>query len=188
MGWLVTVPLYHTGMTLLKAIRPARNFKFYPLSLRMAMDKGELGFVADKFDVQTCQGDRKLLKDLSAWELLNLRPKTILDIPQYLNEQFGISPKYLEGVLDGYNIQTAGKDVLERHFGITPEKPIVYMLGKSRHYSWPKGGGKYPVSSSYITAIYHGNESNESSDCRYRFEKRYRNRARRWRTHRHDRS
>ncbi|KAK2753458.1 hypothetical protein FQN54_007848 [Arachnomyces sp. PD_36] len=124
----------------LESMWVARNFKFYPLSLRMAMDKGGLQFVADKFKVQTCNGDRKLLKDLSTWELLNLRPKTVLDLPQLLNEQCGISPQYLESVLDEYNIQTLGKDALERYFEITPEKPIVYMLGKSRHYSWPKGG------------------------------------------------
>lgn len=146
MGWLVAMSLPYISLAQLTGIMfEARNFKFYPLSLRIAMDKGDLQFIADKFKVQTCQGDRKLLKDLSTWELLNLRPKTVLDLPQSLTEQCGISPQFLEGVLDEHNIQTVGKDALERHFGITPEKPVIYMLGKTRHYSWPKGGGKFPL-------------------------------------------
>lgn len=152
MGWLVAISISLIGETLLNKspMREARNFKFYPLSLRMAMDEGALQFVADKFKVQTCQGDRKLLKDLSTWELLNLRPKTVLDLPQSLTEQCGISPEYLQSVLEEYNIQTVGKDALERYFEITPEKPIVYMLGKTRHYSWPKGSGKFLVSLFYV--------------------------------------
>ena len=130
---------------------PARNLKFYPLSLRMAIDKGELQFVADKFKAQTCQGERKLFKDMTTWELLNLRPKTVLDLPQAMNEQCGVSPVFLGTALEEYNIQTIGKDALERYFEISPEKPVLYMLGKTRHYSWPKGGGKLLISFSDIT-------------------------------------
>ncbi|KAE8143371.1 pyridoxal phosphate-dependent transferase [Aspergillus pseudotamarii] len=132
----------------LESIWVARNLKFYPLALRKAMcgtvvidgkeRKGPLNFVADRFMVTTCKGERKLFTDLSTWELLNLRPKTVLDLPQELHEQFGISPKFVESALQHFNIQSTGKDILEREFEV--KQPIKCFLSNTRHYSWPKGG------------------------------------------------
>ena len=116
----------------------ARNLKFYPLSLRKALDK-ELKFIANDFYTRTCMGDKKRIIDMGTWELLNLQPSTVLDLPDRMYKEFGISPKFLEGVLKHYNIQSTGKDVLERDFDI---KPPQLLLATSRHYSWPKGGGK----------------------------------------------
>lgn len=127
----------------LESIWVARNLKFYPLALRRAVDEGELKFVADRFKVQTCVGEEKLFKDMTTWELLNLRSKTILDLPQDLYDQFGISSKYVEEAVKKYNPQSCGKGELERYFEI--DKPVQYMLSKTRHYSWPKGAGKCPV-------------------------------------------
>ncbi|KAE8354962.1 pyridoxal phosphate-dependent transferase [Aspergillus coremiiformis] len=132
----------------LESIWVARNLKFYPLALRKAMSetvvvngeekRGPLNFVADRFMVTTCRGEKKLFAQLSTWELLNLRGKAVLDLPQALHEQFGISPKFLESALQHFSIQSTGKDTLEREFGI--KKPIKYFLSNTRHYSWPKGG------------------------------------------------
>ncbi|GMG51297.1 unnamed protein product [Aspergillus oryzae var. brunneus] len=134
----------------LEAIWVSRNLKFYPLALRKAMSetvvvdgsekKGPLSFVADRFVVTTCKGERKLFTDMSTWELLNLRPKTVLDLPQELHEQFGISPKFVESALQNFNIQSTGKDALEREFEV--KQPIKCFLSNTRHYSWPKGGGE----------------------------------------------
>lgn len=118
----------------------ARNLKFYPLSLRKAFD-GPLSFVSDSFAVKTAQNEEKLFKSLSTWELLNLKPETVLDLPDRLNRDYGISAKYMEQVLDEFGIQSRGKDALERDFGM--EKPGQYMLSGTRHYSWPKGGGEF---------------------------------------------
>jgi len=105
---------------MLTSSRKARNLKFYPLSVRKAMDDpdGPLRFVPASFSVRTSQGRLKTFRDLSTWELLNLKPKTILDIPEQLHQQYGITPTWLQGALDTYNIQTCGKDVLERHFNL----------------------------------------------------------------------
>ncbi|KAM7198694.1 Pyridoxal phosphate-dependent transferase [Naviculisporaceae sp. PSN 640] len=123
----------------LESIWVARNLKFYPLSVRKAMGDpdGPLRFVPDSFSVRTCQGRLKPFRELTTWELLNLKSKTILDIPEQLHEQFGITPTWLQEALDPYNIQTCGKDVLERHFKL--EKPAVYFAPSTAHYSWPKG-------------------------------------------------
>lgn len=118
----------------------ARNLKFYPLTLSWAMKEGSLWFIADKFKVTTCVGNEKLFKDLTPWELLNLSSQTILGLADRLREQFGITSKYLEEALNPFSIQTVGKDRLEAYFGIN--KPMKYFHAKTRHYSWPKGGGK----------------------------------------------
>lgn len=105
----------------------------------MAMKDDLLWFIGDHFRVTTAVGEEKLFRDLSVWELLNLPPKVILGMADTLYREFAITNKCLEEVLTKYNIQTIGKDVLERRFNI--QKPGKYFHAKSRHYSWPKGGG-----------------------------------------------
>lgn len=106
------------------------------------MEDGKpLEFVRDKFDIETCQGAQKLFWDLTTWELLNLKPHAVLDIPDRLFQELGISNDFLSGVMNEFTIQSTGKDVLEKEFGI--DLPCQYMLATSRHYSWPKSGGEF---------------------------------------------
>ncbi|KAI6764322.1 hypothetical protein HG530_008111 [Fusarium avenaceum] len=123
----------------LESIWVARNLKFYPLSLCLALRHGKLQFISEKFYASSCFHAPKqtLFKDLKGWDLLNLRSDVILDLPNELNKQFGITSKFLESALNDYNIQTIGKEVLEREFGVV--EPIKYFVSKTRHYSWPKG-------------------------------------------------
>lgn len=121
-------------------VHAARNLKFYPLSLRTAFD-GPLANVGKTFTVVNAQNKEDLMINMSTWDLLNLKVETILDLPDRLNRDYGISSKYLEKVMDEYGIQSLGKDAIEKHFGI--EKQAQYMLSSTRHYSWPKGAGKF---------------------------------------------
>ncbi|RIB26875.1 pyridoxal phosphate-dependent transferase [Gigaspora rosea] len=115
-----------------------RNLKFYPLSLRLAVDNGPLSFISSSFKVELANGSHKLLKECSTWELLNLKPTTVLDIPNQLFNKYGISSQFLQEVLnEKYIIQTVGKDYLEKMFHIT--ESIVYFASETMHYSWPKG-------------------------------------------------
>ena len=117
-----------------------RNLKFYPLSIRSAMKKaGPLSFIATTFEIENCLGVTKLMKDLTKWELLNLKPKVILDIPEKLYHQYHISPSFLNTVMQDYGIQSTGKGTLEQEFGVGPMK---YLVSNTRHYSWPKAAGK----------------------------------------------
>lgn len=118
----------------------ARNLKFYPLSLVLAF-KGPLSNVAETFTVKTAEGKEDLLINLSTWELLNLTVDTILDMPDRLTQEYGISSAYLDQIMNEYGIQSRGKDALEREFQIkaTPQ----YFLANTKHYSWPKSAGSY---------------------------------------------
>ncbi|KAJ2990730.1 hypothetical protein NUW58_g2807 [Xylaria curta] len=135
----------------LESIWVARNLKFYPLSLRQAFQKGQaLEFLSDSFYVENCQGVQKLFSELSTWELLNLRPSDILDLPDRLYQEHGISNDYLSGVMNKFTIQSTGKDMLERAFDV---KPCQYMLATTRHYSWPKGAAISGLGSDNVIGI-----------------------------------
>ncbi|KAI0427025.1 pyridoxal-dependent decarboxylase domain-containing protein [Xylaria sp. FL1042] len=135
----------------LESIWVARNLKFYPLSLRKAFQEGQsLNFLSNRFYVETCQGVRKLFIELSTWELLNLRPSEILDLPDRLYQEHGISNAFLSGVMNKFTIQSTGKDVLEREF---QTKPCQYMLATTRHYSWPKGAAIAGLGSDNVVGI-----------------------------------
>lgn len=124
----------------LESIWAARNLKFYPLSLRKAMDKGgKLEFIGSKFKVNTWSNgvsSSKPLTKLTGWELVNLEVPTVLDLPVRLQEEFGISSSCLDDALKDLSIQSTGKDSLEKEFDI---KPMKYLIANTKHYSWPKG-------------------------------------------------
>ncbi|KAL8862210.1 MAG: hypothetical protein Q9198_010489 [Flavoplaca austrocitrina] len=125
----------------LESVCLARNLKFYPLALRNAVkDFGPMSFIGDTFVVETCRGPKKLFKDLSKWELLNLKVDTVLEIPDRLSVKHGISSKFLQETMKKYGIQSVGLGPLERQYDI--DQPIQYMLCSTRHYSWPKSGGE----------------------------------------------
>lgn len=101
-----------------------------------------LEFIADTFEVSlpASPSDRKLFSALNTWELLNLTSQTILDIPERLQDEYGITPTYLETVLNDYIVQTRGKQAVEQEWGI--ENTPRYYISSTKHYSWPKGAGE----------------------------------------------
>jgi glutamate/tyrosine decarboxylase-like PLP-dependent enzyme len=136
----------------LESIWIARNLKFYPLAFQKALKEGNpLHFLASKFYIETCQGEQKLLATLSNWELLNLKPGDILDIPDRLYREHCISNAFLSEVMNKYIIQSTGKDVLEDEFGI--KLPCQYMVANTRHYSWPKGAAIAGLGSDNVVGV-----------------------------------
>lgn len=118
----------------------ARNLKFYPLSLREAIrESGPLAFIADTFKVETCAGDVKLVKELDSWDLLNLKVKTVVEIPERLYKEYLISATYLENAMNPYLVQTIGKDAVMKMAGVT--KDPILLVPSTKHYSWPKAAG-----------------------------------------------
>ena len=133
--------IFFESSRLIHRNRLARNLKFYPLALRNAVkDFGPLSFIGDTFVIETCRGPKKLFKDLSKWELLNLKVPTVLEIPDRLSVEYGISSKFLQDTMTKYGIQSVGLGPLERQYDI--DQPIQYMLSSTRHYSWPKSAGE----------------------------------------------
>ncbi|TFY82435.1 hypothetical protein EWM64_g1571, partial [Hericium alpestre] len=101
--------------------------------------------------VQTCVGETKLLKDLSVWEMLNLKSGTILDIPTRLYHEFGITSSFLESVLSKFIIQSVSKDALERRWEI--EKTPQIFVANTKHYSWPKAAALAGIGSDNVVNV-----------------------------------
>lgn len=93
------------------------------------------------FLVENCKGEQKPFVELDTWELLNLKPSTVLDLPTRLADEYSITAQFLQDALKPYLVQTVGKDYLERCFDI--DKSGKFFVSTTKHYSWPKGGGKY---------------------------------------------
>ncbi|KAK1148911.1 hypothetical protein N8T08_007583 [Aspergillus melleus] len=121
----------------LEAIWALRNLKFYPLSLSLAISKGDLKFLEAKFEIELSDGSVKRILDCSSWELLNLKPSTVLDFPQQLYEQYGVSQTALAKALEPYSVQTLGKRTILDEFNV--KKEPQFFVTSTRHYSWPKG-------------------------------------------------
>ncbi|KAJ3967966.1 pyridoxal phosphate-dependent transferase [Lentinula raphanica] len=133
----------------LESMWAARNLKFYPLSLRLAMTN-QLSFIADTFHVKTCTRESKLLKDFTTWELLNILPSDVLDIPTRLSSEFGITAQFLQDALKPYLAQTVGKERLEREFNV---QPMAYFASTTMHYSWPKGAAITGIGSENVIPV-----------------------------------
>jgi hypothetical protein len=115
----------------------ARNLKYYPLALKQTMAPGApFAFVAPTFNTNLCTGIQKNFYSCDTWELLNLSPAEVADIPTRLSEEYGISPNALAKLLEKFSIQSVGKEQLDADFMIT--KPAQYMISVANNYSWPK--------------------------------------------------
>ncbi|ETS84850.1 hypothetical protein PFICI_02875 [Pestalotiopsis fici W106-1] len=148
----------------LEAIWATRNLKFYPFSLKLAIEKGPLRFlstVEPPFIVETCNAGSKEFLKLTKEELLNLTPSTVLSIPTLLGERYSISSGFLQDALRPYLVQTTGKDDLERKFDINHGK---YMICATKHYSWPKGGAISGIGSESFVDIDVDNEARMNAD------------------------
>ncbi|KAG9111910.1 hypothetical protein FRC07_008010 [Ceratobasidium sp. 392] len=125
----------------MEAIWAARNLKFYPLSLVNAIAPDQpLDFIRDSFKVELCgqSGRRKLLKDCSTWELLNLEPNTILEIPYRLGREYDVAAEALTNIMRPFLVQTVGVRALERQF-YGSERRMHFVAAATKHYSIPKG-------------------------------------------------
>ncbi|KAM3468988.1 hypothetical protein MY5147_007421 [Beauveria neobassiana] len=156
----------------LEAIWATRNLKFYPFSLKLAIEKGPLKFLSTiepPFIVETCNAGPKEFLKLTKEELLNLTPPTVLSIPTLLGEKYSISSGFLQDALKPYLVQTMGKDELESMFDINKGK---YMICATKHYSWPKGGAITGIGSEGFVDIDVDNEVRmNTNDLRKKIDK-----------------
>ncbi|KAJ7243183.1 pyridoxal phosphate-dependent transferase [Mycena haematopus] len=127
----------------------ARNLKFYPLSLHAAMTKGDkpLGFISDSFMVPTPDNPStpQLFSALTPWQLLNLSPSVVLDIPDKLLVEYSITSTFLADALSPYLAQTTGKDALMNMYNVVLEPQ--YFVPSTKHYSWPKAAALIGIGS-----------------------------------------
>ncbi|THH16889.1 hypothetical protein EW146_g3821 [Bondarzewia mesenterica] len=136
----------------LESLWIARNLKYYPLALKQAMAPGApFDFIASTFMANLCNGEQKNFYLCDAWDLLNLTPTEVANIPTRLSNDYNISSDALGKCLEQYSIQTVGKQKLDADFNIT--KPAQYMISVANHYSWPKACAVTGIGSENLVTI-----------------------------------
>jgi len=143
----------------LEAMWAARSIKFNGLTMQKMMKEyctGDvLGAVHDTFEFVDLQGEKKKLKDASAWELLNLPVDEGIDlfdkIVHAINEREKEVGQTEFTTLDSlfalakeYTLEELGGLSFFGQFGKELAESNIKMGGKwfcpgSRHYSWDKG-------------------------------------------------
>ena len=107
------------------------------------MEKGQvLDFCAPTLKVFTCKNTKEkvLFSDLKSWDLVNLPVDVILNLPEDLHDQCGVSQDFLGEALKPFLVQEQGKDGLLKKYSV---KEPQYLISATRHYSWPKSAGKF---------------------------------------------
>jgi glutamate/tyrosine decarboxylase-like PLP-dependent enzyme len=125
--------------------------KYYPLSLKIAMASGNPLAFASKLETTLCTGEKKPYGECTTWELLNLTPNEVLDLPARLTSQFRIPTRTLEKVLEVYSVQTVGKGKLDLDFDIA--EPPQYFISPANHYSWGKSSAITGIGRQNLIAV-----------------------------------
>jgi hypothetical protein len=125
------------------------------LSLKWAIEEGNLrflGIVKPAFKVETSQGPRKTFLELSTWELLNLKPLTLLEIPTRFNDEYSISSslKFLQDAVKSTSSSLEGtRDSIKGTASSRAGSSSV--LQSTIHGPRVWGGGKSLLSISALT-------------------------------------
>ena len=123
-----------------EAVWAARNLKFYPLSLQLALQhsqslKAAMGLMVPLF------GQTVSFLSLSTWQLLNLDADLVLQLSTTLQEKFNIDTATLTAALLPYSVQNLGYAEIVMQY-LLPAQPTikspVMFAPATAHYSWPK--------------------------------------------------
>ncbi len=131
----------------IEALWAARNLKFFPFSIRQALEKEEkLKAIKNQVKIKWFDGKDYMLTTLSLWQLLNIESDEALKLPETIfnllnpgtmpfSELYELVSKYSVqemGLLEVYNILNREAEV-----GSEIKNPVVLVTG-TRHYSFPK--------------------------------------------------
>jgi len=122
----------------LEAMWAARNLKYYPLSLKAALQlEPQLQPHAKEIQVTLCDGTAGILVEQDAWTLFNLNQDEVLTLPEQIATACGITSSQLTELLDPYLLQSTG--IQERVLRMTEGTAVPVIMGPAtKHYSWPK--------------------------------------------------
>ena len=124
----------------------ARNLKFLPVALAAAVAIEPSLKAAKMVTVQTCQGGRGRLIDLSVWQLLNLPIDDVIALPVSIAEQSDVDEAIVHQMIDKYSVQNIGLVKFQQRFLETYEQatPVVLvpatcplLMAKNRRFDWP---------------------------------------------------
>lgn len=117
-----------------EALWVARNIIYVPIAATGAADK--LGV---DLGTRTSRGEEKLLREMSLWELVNVRNNDALDLWQKL---WASAPRNdVHEALNEHSLQSLGYQDYVRRLGAAYGDPLpaaVVLVAATAHYSWEK--------------------------------------------------
>lgn len=137
----------------IEAIWSARNLKLYPLALQAALKEDSALAKAKKITIPLSTGKLASLIELDTWSLLNLKADDILALPTRLTDEYQISRDLVTASLDQYSLQSLGIQEFSRRFLSQIDKPPVFFVPGSKHYSFPKAAALLGIGASNMVDV-----------------------------------
>ncbi|MFJ9447316.1 pyridoxal phosphate-dependent decarboxylase family protein [Kitasatospora sp. NPDC101235] len=122
----------------LEAAWSSRNLTYHPVAVAEAIRREHDLTAARKLTVPLPDGTEHLLADLTPWQLVNLRPETVLDLPSRMRKEYGLTDTQL-ALVNKYTIQNLGYESFRAYLK-DEVAPGVILAPATMHYSWPKAG------------------------------------------------
>lgn len=130
----------------------ARNIKYYPVSLRKAINEKEILKPLMNLSIVLPTGKEEKISHLSDWQLLNIKVDEVLALPERIEKKFGISVDTLSDIMNEYSIQNLGFNELCKL--ITPDIQSPIVIAPSHiHYSWPKSAAILGIGANNVKKI-----------------------------------
>ena len=138
----------------LEGLWMARNLKFYPVSVKAAIDNEPVFKGIKNFQVTLLNGNKVSLLALDDWAILNLPIEEILAIPNNISTQYNIDITTLSNAIANYTVQNIGyHDILSKYLPATTQTPVS-LCSATRHYSWPKGAAILGIGANNMISIH----------------------------------
>lgn len=136
-----------------EAMWAARNLRFHPVSVAVALECDPRLQTARDVTVRTGAGQRVRLLDLTRWEQINLPMAEALSLVARVAEVGGVSEAVAAEAVGAVSVQTLGVlDFYRHHLPTLREGPIV-LVPATAHYSWQKGGALLGFGMASVRAI-----------------------------------
>ncbi|MFF7992666.1 hypothetical protein ACFZDG_23085 [Kitasatospora xanthocidica] len=144
--------LTHDGTVAnLEAAWSARDLSYTPVAVAEAVRREPGLALARPLTVPLPDGTEQPLADLSPWQLVNLRPETVLGLPARLRTGYGLTDAQLS-LVGRYTIQHLGYHAF-RHFLRGEVAPGVILAPATMHHSWPKAAAVLGLGRDNLRAV-----------------------------------
>ncbi len=138
----------------LEGLWMARNLKFYPVSVKAAIQHEAVFKDSKNFQVTLLNGSKVSLVTLDDWSILNLPIEEILYIPNAISIQYNIDITTVSNAIAKYTVQNIGyHDILSKYVPGITQTPVSFCSA-TRHYSWPKGAAILGIGANNMISIH----------------------------------
>ena len=138
----------------LEGLWMARNLKFYPVSVKAAIENEVVFKDVKNFQVTLLNGTKASLVALDDWTILNLPIEEILAIPNTISKEYNIDITTVSNTISKYTVQSIGYHSLLSKYLPSIKQTPVSLCSATRHYSWPKGAAILGIGAANMISIH----------------------------------